>query len=385
MTHFSSLIPKKVLFIATRQIGDVLVTTPLIKQARELWPEAEFHFLGYRGKLDMLKGNPDIAELIETSDRPGFGEYLSLFNRLFQRYDLAIVTQPSDRAYFYGLVAAFRRVGVLGGHPQGLTEQDKAKKSKSDKQNAWKKAICLHTVDVDYFGQHVITEKLRLLEVFYKNVQGLFSKPISVVPPVGEVLTPVIASQLRSPYVVVHPGPLTAYKRWPLAYWQNLVTWLTQQGWQVVLSASPAKQDLQLNQDIVSLLDEATRQNVVNVAGKLSIPQARSLIQGAHLYIGVDTSITHLAAACNIPTVALFGPTPPSNFGPWPNGFIGKQPYQLRARTQTIGNVTILQGPGECVPCRKAGCEDRADSRSECLDLLEPNQVIEAIQKITQK
>ena len=385
MTHFSSLIPKKVLFIATRQIGDVLVTTPLIQQARELWPEAEFHFLGYRGKLDMLKGNPDIAELIETSDRPGFGEYLSLFNRLFQRYDLAIVTQPSDRAYFYGLVAAFRRVGVLGGHPQGLTEQDKAKKSKSDKQNAWKKAICLHTVDVDYFGQHVITEKLRLLEVFYKNVQGLFSKPISVVPPVGEVLTPVIASQLRSPYVVVHPGPLTAYKRWPLAYWQTLVTWLTQQGWQVVLSASPAKQDLQLNQDIVSLLDEATRQNVVNAAGKLSIPQARSLIQGAHLYIGVDTSITHLAAACNIPTVALFGPTPPSNFGPWPNGFIGKQPYQLRARTQTVGNVTILQGPGECVPCRKAGCEDRPDSRSECLDLLEPNQVIEAIEKITQK
>jgi heptosyltransferase-3 len=385
MTHFSSLKPKKVLFIATRQIGDVLVTTPLIQQARELWPEAEFHFLGYRGKLDMLKGNPNIAELIETSDRPGFGEYLSLFNRLFQRYDLAIVTQPSDRAYFYGLVAAFRRVGVLGGHPQGLTEQDKAKKSKSDKQNAWKKAICLHTVDVDYFGQHVITEKLRLLEVFYKNVQDLFSKPISVVPPAGEALTPVIASQLRSPYVVVHPGPLTAYKRWPLAYWQTLVTWLTQQGWQVVLSASPAKQDLQLNQDIVSLLDEATRENVVDVAGKLSIPQARSLIQGAHLYIGVDTSITHLAAACNIPTVALFGPTPPSNFGPWPNGFIGKQPYQLRARTQTVGNVTILQGPGECVPCRKAGCEDRPDSRSECLDLLEPNQVIEAIEKITQK
>ena len=385
MTHFSSLKPKKVLFIATRQIGDVLVTTPLIQQARELWPEAEFHFLGYRGKLDMLKGNPDIAELIETSDRPGFGEYLSLFNRLFQRYDLAIVTQPSDRAYFYGLVAAFRRVGVLGGHPQGLTEQDKAKKSKNDKQNAWKKAICLHTVDVDYFGQHVITEKLRLLEVFHKNVQDLFSKPISVVPPAGEALTPVIASQLRSPYVVVHPGPLTAYKRWPLAYWQTLVTWLTQQGWQVVLSASPAKQDLQLNQDIVSLLDEATRENVVNAAGKLSIPQARSLIQGAHLYIGVDTSITHLAAACNIPTVALFGPTPPSNFGPWPNGFIGKQPYQLRARTQTVGNVTILQGPGECVPCRKAGCEDRPDSRSECLDLLEPNQVIEAIEKITQK
>jgi len=63
----STLKPKRILFIATRQIGDVLVTTPLICRARELWPKAQFHFLGYRGKLDMLKGNPDIQELIETT------------------------------------------------------------------------------------------------------------------------------------------------------------------------------------------------------------------------------------------------------------------------------------------------------------------------------
>jgi heptosyltransferase-3 len=385
MTAFSALKPKKVLFIATRQIGDVLVTTPLILQARELWPDAEFHFLGYRGKLEMLKGNPDIAQIIETSDRPKFGEYLTLFFKLFQRYDLAVVTQPSDRAYFYGLVAAHQRVGVLGGHPQGHTEQDKAKKSKRDKQNAWKKAISLHTVDVDYFGQHVIAEKIRLLEIFYKNPLELFKKPISVTAPTGDPITPSIAAQLHSPYVVIHPGPLTAYKRWPLAYWQKLLAWITKQGWQVVLSASPAKQDLQLNKDILSLLDEETRKHIVDTAGLLTIPQAGTLIRGAIAYVGVDTSITHLAAACNIPTIALFGPTPPTNFGPWPNGFIGEQPYQLRARSQTVGNVTILQGPGECVPCRKAGCEDRASSNSECLDLLDPHQVIEALLSATKK
>jgi len=373
--------PKKVLFISTRQIGDVLVTTPLISKARELWPDAQFHFLGYRGKLDMLYGNPDIAKIIETSDRPGFGEYLSLFNALFQRYDLAIVTQPSDRAYMYGLVAAFRRVGVLGGHPQGKEVEDKSKRSKSEKQNAWKKLICMHTVDVDYFKQHVIAEKLRLLEVFFRNSLELFSKPISVTPPVGEALTPGITNALDQPYVVVHPGPLTAYKRWPLAHWQHLITWLVSRGFQVVLSASPAKQDVQLNHDIISLLDDATAAKVINAAGKLSIPQAGTLLRGAALYIGVDTSITHLAAACNTPTITLFGATPPTNFGPWPNGFIGEQPYQLRARSQTVGNITILQGPGECVPCRKAGCLDRADSNSECLDLLEPAQVITAIEQ----
>ena len=131
----------------------------------------------------MLKGNPDIAEIIETSDRPGFGEYLSLFNRLFQRYDLAIVTQPSDRAYLYGLVAALRRVGVLGGHPQG---KDGKGSSKTEKQNAWKKFISMHNVTVDYFTQHVIAEKLRLLEVFFRNPHDLFKEAISVVmlPPI---------------------------------------------------------------------------------------------------------------------------------------------------------------------------------------------------------
>ena len=379
MSNFSTLKPKKVLFIATRQIGDVLVTTPLISKARDLWPDAQFHFLGYKGKLDMLKGNPDIAEIIETSDRPGFGEYLSLFNKLFQRYDLAFVTQPSDRAYIYGLVAAFHRVGVLGGHPQGKLA------NKSRQQNAWKKFISMHYVDVDYFSQHVITEKLRLLEVFFRNPAELFSKPIDVTPPIGQALTPIIASQLTQPYVVIHPGPLTAYKRWPLAHWQYLITDLVKRGYQVVLSASSAKQDLQLNHDILSLLAPETCKQVIDTAGKLSIPQAGSLLRGAALYIGVDTSITHLAAACNTPTITLFGATPPTNFGPWPNGFIGQQPYQLRARSQTVGNITILQGPGECVPCRKAGCLDRADSNSECLDLLEPAQAIEAVEQVLRK
>lgn len=383
MPSFSNLKPKKVLFIATRQIGDVLVTTPVIEKARELWPNAEFHFLGYRGKLDMLKGNPNISRLIETSDRPGLIEYLYLIGQLLQRYDLAIVTQPSDRAYLYGLVAARRRVGVLGGHPQGLAEQGASKRSKSEKQNAWKKLISMHTVDVDYFAQHVIAEKLRLLEVFYQNPRDVFNKAISVTPPLGEPLSTGVTKQLRSPYVVIHPGPLTAYKRWPLAYWQTLITWIVKQGWQVVLSASPAKQDLQLNHDILSLLDPEIRQNVVNTLGELSIPQAGTLIRGALAYIGVDTSITHLAAACNTPTIALFGPTPPTNFGPWPNGFMGEQPYLLRARSQTVGNITILQGPGECVPCRKAGCEDKATSNSECLDQLEPAQVIAALQQAT--
>lgn len=367
--------PARVLFIATRQIGDVLVTTPLISAARVIWPNAQFDFLGYRGKLDMLKGNPDIHKLIETPERPSLWEYLKLFNQLFQRYDLAIITQPSDRSYFFGSIAALRRVGVV------VEDTPRSKKN-----SAWKRSISMHWVPVDYFQQHVIVEKLKLLEPFYQDKGiDLFAQPITVRPPLAETLTPLIHSQIRQPYIVLHPGPLNAYKRWPLSYWQELITLLAKDGYQIILSSSPAKQDLELNHDIQSLLDQKIRGLVIDTAGRLNFSQVVTLLRGSVLYIGVDTSVSHLSAACGTPTIVLFGATPPTNFGPWPNGFIGQKPYQLRSRSQIVQNVCILQGPGDCVPCRKAGCEDKADSRSECLDLLTPTQVIEAAQKMLPK
>ena len=359
---------QKILIIATRQIGDTLITTPLISAARRIWPTAQIDFFGYDNSLSMLSGNPDIHHVIGTKPRPKLKDYLHQFIRLFQRYDLAIITQPSDRAYLYGLVTARHRVGVIPNEP---------------KLNWWKKKVCLHTVEVDYFQQHVITEKIRLLEPF-ANDATLFGLPIEVTPPAAAPLPAEISAQLHADYVVLHPSPLTAYKRWPLANWVSLIEKLSPHH-QVILSAGPVTQDKELNKNIIDLLSDTTRKNILNLDGQLKLDQLGTLLRQAKLYIGVDTSVTHLAAACNTPTITLFGATPPTNFGPWPNGFIGQQPYQLRGTPQQVGQVTIIQGPGDCVPCRKAGCEDKSDSRSDCLNNLTVEQVLYAIKSYSIK
>ncbi len=126
---------------------------------------------------------------------------------------------------------------------------------------------------------------------------------------------------------------------------------------------------------------------VRDCAGQLTLGQTTALLKLAQLYIGVDTSITHLAAACGTRTIALFGATAPTNFGPWPkDGLVASNAqtvWTLRGeehtdgvRTQMTGNVLIIQGPGACVPCRKAGCLDKFESHSDCLDKLSVRSVV---------
>src|SRR5437588_11434896 len=87
----------RVLVITLRRLGDVLLTTPLIRSIRRGFPNGTVHVLLFRGCEGMLSGNPDIDEVITTAARPSLRETLSLAARLFRRYDLVVSTQAGDR------------------------------------------------------------------------------------------------------------------------------------------------------------------------------------------------------------------------------------------------------------------------------------------------
>ena len=351
---------KKILIIATRQIGDTLITTPLIERAHEIWPDARIDFLGFANSVGILEGNPFLHEFISVSKKPKLKEYIQLLCKIFFQYDLAIITQPSDRAYLYGLLSAPHRVGVCHA-------------GKEDR--GWKSWITQHQVSIDYFSQHVVTEKLKLLDPFIQETK--VTHEVKICPPRFYSL-PVELQDISHPYVVIHPSPLNDYKCWPIDSWVQMIEYFSKQEILVVMSGGPDQKDKLLAEKILSRLSPHAAQIILNMTGQLSFGELANVLHHAKAYIGVDTAITHLAAACEVPTIALFGATPPTNFGPWPNGFSKEQPYSLRATSQTVGSVTILQGPGDCVPCRKAGCDDTPNSRSLCLEELSAPRVIQA-------
>jgi len=112
--------------------------------------------------------------------------------------------------------------------------------------------------------------------------------------------------------------------------------------------------------------------------GQLDWPQLGGLLAKARIYVGPDTSVTHLAAASGCATVALYGPTDPRLWGPWPVGGLPTM-WQATGEIQRRGNVWLVQNTLPCTPCQLEGCERRLDSYSQCLDELSAGQVIGAV------
>jgi len=103
------------------------------------------------------------------------------------------------------------------------------------------------------------------------------------------------------------------------------------------------------------------------------------LISRSRLYLGLDTAVTHIAASTGVPQVALFGPTPLWNWGPWNNSRPAPQYGEGRGGAVSNGGILVLQRSWDCVPCGGKGCEDSGSSR--CLAGMSPSEIAAAAEE----
>ncbi|HEX7891237.1 MAG TPA: glycosyltransferase family 9 protein [Ramlibacter sp.] len=354
--------PRRVLVVTSRQIGDVLLTTPLLRAARERWPAARIEVLGIERTLGMLKGNPDADELQEVPARLGWRGGIALALRLWRRYDLALVTDVGDRAHILGWIAGRARSGIV-------PEQSGS--------NWWKKRSLDHAVVAagDRGEVHSVAEKHALLAPWLPA--GAAVPPVSVPP--ARPLPEDLAALLRPGFVLVHAPSMWDYKQWPIAHYDAVVRALLAEGRQVVLTGSGSTRDQEC---IAPLRRLGEAPQLVDTSGRLDFNQLVRLFADAALYIGPDTSVSHLAAAAGLPVIAVFGPTNPQRWAPWPASAPQPVRFVRRAAIQQVGNVTLLQGPQDCVPCGRAGCEDHRGSRSDCLPAITPDRVLQQARRV---
>lgn len=334
-------------------MGDVLLTTPLIRSLRVAYPSAAIDALVFAGTEGVLEGNPDLRQVLAA----GRGAQRTLWRRLWRKYDLAVVAETADRPHVLGWIAGRRRVGLLP------PEWDKS---------WWKRLSLAHGV---------VSPRDRARPLSYRRLAetaGIAWKPEIVAPSAGMHAAAWRAELgfdvARERFAVLHLAPRFRYKRWNTPGWHALMAWLHGEGLRVVITGGPGDDERAYVQAVLA----GAKTPAVDVCGRLRFAQTADLLRRAALFVGPDTATTHLAAACATPTVALFGPTDPRLWGPLPMRGLA-QPYEKVLALQTRDHVLLLQEPSlPCVPCQEEGCEKHRESRSDCLDRMSAARVIDA-------
>src|SRR5580693_4592787 len=103
----------RILVVALRRLGDVLLTTPLIRSLRRAWPDATLDVLVFADTAGILDGNPDVDRVVTMPARPTLGQSLACAAGLLRRYHVAVSTQSGDRPTAFALVAGRTHVGPV--------------------------------------------------------------------------------------------------------------------------------------------------------------------------------------------------------------------------------------------------------------------------------
>lgn len=113
--------------------------------------------------------------------------------------------------------------------------------------------------------------------------------------------------------VLIHPGAGSAARHWPLQHWAAVARWELQRGCRVVVTGGPGEVELARR-----LAREAGLGEDSVMAGELDVRQLAAAVAAARRVVSSDTGIAHLAVAMGTPSVTVFGPMPPSRWGPPP-------------------------------------------------------------------
>ncbi|MGV9883655.1 glycosyltransferase family 9 protein [Streptomyces sp. NPDC003006] len=111
--------------------------------------------------------------------------------------------------------------------------------------------------------------------------------------------------------VVLHPGAGAPSRCWPVDRYAAVATALRERGHRVVVTGGPGEDDL-----VARLTKRAQLPDTDTFAGGPPFERLSALVAGARAVVSGDTGIAHLAVAYATPSVTLFGPVPPSRWGP---------------------------------------------------------------------
>jgi heptosyltransferase-1 len=343
-------IPKKILIIRLSAIGDLVMASPLIKAFKRTWPESSLTWLVEEGSRAVIEANQDLDEIIVWPRARWRGlsrerKYLALLKEIrsfvrelrSRRFDLAVDAQGLLKSGLWTrLSGAPVRVGI--GSKEGS------------------QLLMTRVVSREGASKGLSSQYLLLAEAL-----GLETEPFTMEVSLSHEAVR-FAQKFREdmgiPYLALSPFTTRPQKHWFDERWIETAKELTgRAGMAVAILGGPG------DTAYAERLVEAIGNKAISLAGKTSIQEAAAVISASEMLIGVDTGLTHMGIALDVPTIALFGAT---------------RPY-----LDTTGSSgQVLYYEMECSPCRRS---PTCDDDFTCMKAITSGEVVNTALEILEK
>ncbi|HNY49691.1 MAG TPA: glycosyltransferase family 9 protein [Smithella sp.] len=275
---------QKILVIQLRQLGDVLMTTPVVRQLRKIYPAAQIDFLTEKLGANVYRYNPHVNNLKIIPRKAGVWDIFLLTNALRkEKYDLTVdcFSNPKSAQITF-LSAARESVGfALRFRAYAYSQSLKLKSH----------------------PEYAAISKLRLIEKFGADLNDFrIELPVSST---HYAMAGQFANRLGFDDKTVAFCAVSRrdYKVWNPDHFARVGDWLIGRGYKLFLVYGPGEKDLALN--VYHRLQNKSK--AIIDYPMPDILELRAILEKCVLYVGNDGGNKHVAICAGIPTVTVFG------------------------------------------------------------------------------
>jgi len=291
----------------TDRIGEVLLSTVLIDGMKKLYPAAEISFVTSMYSKDILSGRRDLSEIIIADTRKNSGWILKAVKLAIvlreRRFDYSIVLNANKILHLATFLAGIPvRVGYSRKWSVFLNktiEDEREKGQKHEVESAMDFARLLGLKKYEQPSPRLICE-----DAAVEKVKKLLLKE---------------GMDLSRKLIVIHPSSSNPAKMWEKTRYAELIKKLKSYSECEIIIVGTREEHL-LAEEIIRASDK----NVFNFCGELNLKELAALLQHADLFVGNDSGPMHMAAAMDVPVIAIFGRNIPG-VGPKRWGPYGKK------------------------------------------------------------
>ncbi len=323
----------KILVIRYGTIGDSIFASAFFRELRQAKPNAQIDVLVDKIAKQVIVNCPYINEILDVN-----GKYKNIFAyiKLFKKY---------DTIYFLKNDRFFTEVAFLAGVKNRIGFDIRRNKFLTQKSP--------YNVN-----RHEIDCYLDLLKI--SNIPVNNDKTELWLNETNNTKIKNLVDGIKNKKVLIHAYSRFVQKNWVDEHWQETIKYLSDT-LEAQIFLVGGEKDIENYKNITDNLD--IKIQPINLCGKLSIPETMSLVNQMDLVIGIDSGIIHIAAALDIPSILLHGPT---SLARW-------QPRSEKC--------TVLSKNFPCSPCclqsgSKKYCKNKI---SECMKNLQPDMVTNTI------